>query len=145
MATAEGNGLEAIPYYEVKKHEIGWDPLNPLTWVPFGWIVKDQEQWSQWHAGQQGEADEVSPHSGLLERDEDWVLENTPQQDESAKGKFKAAAEKSTGSQPPTYWLPGIVGEATMHDFKQAIEDGDMQTAFAIAAAASSTNKPLEQ
>ena len=140
MATEAGHGLGPLPYYEVEKHEIGWDPRDPLTWVPFGWQIKDQDQWSQWHSDQKGEDNEESPHSGLLERDAEWVIENADKQDDTAKGKFQAEAEKSTS--PPTMPLDSQARDVAMHNFKHAIEAGDLLAAFAVAAAFAPASAP---
>ena len=70
MATEEGHGL--VPYYGIPHSEIGWDPNDPLTWVPFGWHIKDASLWQDWHMSQHGEESDESPHAGLLAPDEDW-------------------------------------------------------------------------
>ena len=70
MATEEGHGL--VPYYGIPHSEIGWDPNDPLTWVPFGWRIKDASLWQDWHKSQQSEGNDESPHSGLLTPDQEW-------------------------------------------------------------------------
>ena len=73
-----------------------------MTWVPFGWHIKDPSLWKDWHESQVQEDSDESPHAGLLEPDDDWsrvhsasITDDDGDKKHKDKGRFAAEADKS--------------------------------------------------